>query len=68
MSQFPDDVRLARDTLALLGHVASMETLRGTFLTTNKLYLNVVAALQRHVTDGMVAVRAKGFYYGLGIG
>lgn len=56
MNQFPEDVKLTRDTLALLGHVASMEAPGRSFLTAHKFYLNVVAALQRHVTDGVVAV------------
>lgn len=60
MSQFPEDVKLTRDTLALLGHVASMEAPGRSFLTADRFYLNVLAALQRHVTDGVVAVSASG--------
>lgn len=59
MNQFPEDVKLTRDTLALLGHVASMEAPGRSFLTAQNFYLHVVAALQRHVTDGVVAVSAS---------
>lgn len=57
--QFPEDVKLTRDILALLGYVASTEPLGRTFLTTHKLYLEVMAALGRHVIDGMVAVSTQ---------
>lgn len=60
MAQFPEDVKLTRDALALLGHVASAEHLGQTFLTTNTLYHEVVLALQRHVVDGVVGVSVKG--------
>lgn len=58
MAQFPDDVKVARDSLALLGYIASVEPLGRTFLTTHRLYHEIVAALQRHVADEMVAVSA----------
>lgn len=58
MAQFPGDVKLTRDALALLGYIASLEQLGRTFLTTHRLYRQVVAALQRHVIDGVVAVSA----------
>lgn len=58
MVQFPEDVKLTRDALALLGYIASLEQLGRTFLTTHRLYRQVVAALQRHVNDGVVAVSA----------
>ena len=60
MSQFPDDVKLNRDTLALMGHVASMEAPGRSFLSAPEYFLNIVAALQRHVTDGVVAVSVSG--------
>jgi len=56
MAQFPTDVKLTRDALALLGHIASLEHVGRTFLTTHRLYHEVVTALQRHVTDEIVAV------------
>lgn len=59
MAQFPDDVKVARDSLALLGYVASVEPIGRTFLTTHGIYDEVVAALQRHVADKMVAVSAE---------
>ncbi|CAM9137443.1 unnamed protein product [Ectocarpus sp. 13 AM-2016] len=58
MAQFPGDVKLTRDALALLGYIASLEQLGRTFLTTHRLYRQVVAALQRHVIDGVVALYA----------
>lgn len=58
MAQFPDDVKVARDSLALLGYIASVEPIGRTFLTTHRLYHEVVVALQRHVADEMVAVSA----------
>ncbi|CAM9116501.1 unnamed protein product, partial [Hapterophycus canaliculatus] len=58
MAQFPEDVKLTRDALALLGYVASTEPLGQTFLTTHGLYREVLAALQRHVTDNVVALHA----------
>ena len=60
MAQFPEDVKLTRDALALLGHVASTEHLGQTFLTSHSLYHEVVLALQRHVVDGIVGVSVKG--------
>lgn len=56
MAQFPEDVKLTRDALALLGYIASTEPLGRTFLTTHGLYREVVAGLQRHATDNVVAV------------
>lgn len=56
MVQFPEDVKLIRDALALLGHIASVEASGHTFLMTHKLYLGVMAALQRHASDIVVAV------------
>lgn len=58
MVQFPEDVKLNRDALALLGHIASVETSGHTFLTSHKLYLGVIATLQRHTADVVVAVSA----------
>lgn len=59
MTQFPDDVKVARDSLALLGYIASVEPIGRTFLATQRLSDEVVAALQRHVADEMVAVSAE---------
>lgn len=59
MAQFPEDVKVARDSLALLGYIAGMEPMGRTFLTTHGLYHEVVVALQRHVADEMVAVSAE---------
>lgn len=56
MVRFPEDVALTRDALALLGHIASLEASGRTFLTLDHLCLDVVEALQRHVTDLGVAV------------
>eukprot|EP00752_Nemacystus_decipiens_P007273 g6510.t1 len=58
MAQYPEDVKLTRDALVLLGHVASTEHLGQTFLTTHSLYHEVVMVLQRNVTDGIVALHA----------
>lgn len=58
MVQFPEDVKLTRDALALLGHIASVEASGHTFLMSHKLYLGVMAALQRHAADVVVAVSA----------
>ena len=60
MAQFPEDVKLTRDALALLGHVASTEHLGQTFLTTHSLYREVVLVLRRHVADAIVGVSVKG--------
>lgn len=62
MGQFPEDVKLTRDALALLGHVASMEHVGQTFLTTHGLYHEVVLVLQRHVADGIVGVSEEGLH------
>ena len=59
------DVKLTRDALALLGHIASLEHVGRTFLTTHRLYHEVIMALQRHVTDGIVAV-SRGEFSGSG--